>query len=96
MIHNLREEGIILFLKKIFLLKKHCVVLCFNIDHLSGKSYTKTKNSKVVSPNTRTSINNLKRDKRGNNIGKLDIIFIIDFPEDFNPEIKKKLEEILI
>lgn len=89
-----KREGIDLILEKNISIKEALCGFSFNIDHLSGKSYT-LRNSKVISPNSRTSINNLGL-KRGNNVGKLDIIFIIDFPEDFTPEIKKKLEEILI
>ena len=63
------------------------------ILNIFGKSYT-LKNNKVVSPTNKTTINNLGL-KRGTNIGNLEIIFNISFPEDYSTEIKKKLEDIL-
>ena len=88
-----KREGINLILEKNITIKDALCGFSFNIDHLSGKSYT-LRNSKVISPNTRTSINNLGF-KRGNNTGQLEIIFNVIFPEDYTTEIKKKLEEIL-
>ena len=88
-----KREGIDLIIEKPISIKDALCGFSFNIEHLSGKSYT-LRNSKVISPNTRTSINNMGF-KRGNNTGKLDIIFNVIFPEDYTPEIKKKLEDIL-
>lgn len=90
---SFKREGINLILEKDISLKDALCGFSFNIEHLSGKSYT-LRNSKVVSPNTKTSINNLGF-KRGDNLGKLDIIFNVIFPEDYTPEIKKKLEDII-
>ena len=33
--------------------------------------------------------------KRGNNIGNMEIIFNVIFPEDYTSDIKKKLEELI-
>lgn len=90
---SFKREGINLILEKNITIKDALCGFSFTIEHLSSKSYT-LRNSKVISPNTRTSINNLGF-KRGNNTGKLDIIFNVIFPEDYTTEIKKKLEEIL-
>lgn len=88
-----KREGINLILEKNISLKEALCGFSFNIEHLSGKSYT-LKNNKVVSPTNKTTINNLGL-KRGANIGNLEIIFTISFPEDYSTEIKKKLEDIL-
>ena len=88
-----KREGINLILEKNITLKESLCGFTFNIEHLSGKSYT-LKNSKVVSPDTKTSISNMGF-KRGNNIGNMDIIFNIIFPEDYTSDVKKKLEELI-
>ena len=90
---SFKREGINLILEKNITLKESLCGFTFNIDHLSGKSYT-LRNSKVVSPNTKTSINNMGF-KRGNNIGNMEIIFNVIFPEDYTSDIKKKLEELI-
>lgn len=90
---SFKREGINLILEKNISLKESLCGFTFNIDHLSGKSYT-LRNSKVVSPNTKTSINNMGF-KRGTNIGNMEIIFNVIFPEDYTSDIKKKLEELI-
>ena len=90
---SFKREGINLILEKNITLKESLCGFTFNIDHLSGKSYT-LRNSKVVSPNTKTSIINMGF-KRGTNIGNMEIIFNVIFPEDYTSDIKKKLEELI-
>lgn len=87
------RDGLNLVLNKSITLKQAICGINFNIQHLSGKSYT-IKNNKIVSPGTSTFINNLGF-KRDGNVGKLNIIFSIEFPSDISKEAKEKIAELI-
>ena len=88
------RDGLNLVLNKSITLKEALCGINFSIQHLSGKSYT-IKNNKIVHPGTSSFINNLGF-KRDGNIGKLNIIFSIEFPDDISNEVKQKIARINI
>jgi len=87
------RDGLNLVINKSITLKEALCGINFNIHHLSGKSYT-IKNNKVVHPGTSTFVNNLGF-KRDGNVGKLNIIFSIEFPDDISNETKQKIAELI-
>lgn len=88
-----KREGIDIILEKTISIKDALCGFSFDFLHLSGKSYT-LRNTKVISPNTKTSIKNLGF-KRNANIGNLDVIFKVQFPDELTDDVKKQLEKIL-
>ena len=87
------RDGLNLVLNKSISLKEALCGVSFSIQHLSGKSYT-IKNNKIVHPGTSTFVNNLGF-KRDGNVGKLNVVFSIEFPDDISNEAKKKIAELI-
>lgn len=87
------RDGLNLVLNKSISLKEALCGVSFSIQHLSGKSYT-IKNNKIVHPGTSTFVNNLGF-KRDGNVGKLNVVFSIEFPDDISNEAKQKIAELI-
>ena len=89
------RNGLDLLVNKKISLKEALVGFKFEIKHLNKKTYMINNfNSKVVTPNFRSIIDKMGM-KRGNNVGRMIILFEIIFPKTLSETQKEKLKEIL-
>lgn len=89
------RQGLDLLVKKKISLKEALIGFKFEIKHLNKKSYMINNfNSKVVTPEFKSVIDKMGM-KRGNNIGRLIILFEIEFPKTLSETQKEKLKNIL-
>lgn len=84
-----------LLVKKSVSLKEALVGFKFEIKHLNKKSYMINNfNSNVITPNFKSVIANMGM-KRGDNVGRMVILFEIEFPKTLSDEQKEQLKNIL-
>jgi len=89
------RQGLDLLVKKSVSLKEALVGLKFEIKHLNKKSYMINNfNSNVITPNFKSVIANMGM-KRGDNVGRMVILFEIEFPKTLSDEQKEQLKNIL-
>ena len=89
------RQGLDLLVKKSVLLKEALVGFKFEIKHLNKKSYMINNfNSNVITPNFKSVIANMGM-KRGDNVGRMVILFEIEFPKTLSDEQKEQLKNIL-
>ena len=89
------RQGLDLLVKKSVSLKEALVGLKFEIKHLNKKSYMINNfNSNVITPNFKSVIANMGM-KRGDNVGRMVILFEIEFPKTLSDEQKEQLNNIL-
>ena len=89
------RQGLDLLVKKTITLKEALIGFKFEIKHLNRKNYMINNfNSKVVTPNFKSVIDKMGM-KRGNNVGRLIILFEIEFPKTLSDTQKEQLKNIL-
>jgi len=89
------RQGLDLLVKKKISLKEALVGFKFEIKHLNKKSYMINNfNSKVVTPDFKSVIDKMGM-KRGNNVGRLIILFDVMFPKTLSDTQKEQLKNIL-
>lgn len=89
------RQGLDLLVKKKISLKEALIGFKFEIKHLNKKSYMINNfNSKVVTPEFKSVIDKMGM-KRGNNVGRLIILFEIEFPKTLSDTQKEQLKNIL-
>jgi DnaJ-class molecular chaperone len=89
------RQGLDLLVKKSVSLKEALVGFKFEIKHLNKKSYMINNfNSNVITPNFKSVIANMGM-KRGDNVGRMVILFEIEFPKTLSDEQKEQLKNIL-
>lgn len=89
------REGLdLIFYKKISLKDAICG-FSFCLEYINGKIYTLNNNEgSVIVPGYRKNIPNLGL-SRENHTGNLIIVFDVEFPKEYSPEVIKTLKEIL-
>tara|TARA_B110000967_G_C18808085_1_gene522084 strand:- start:133 stop:1110 length:978 start_codon:yes stop_codon:yes gene_type:complete len=94
--HNLLDRhGLNLVINKEVTLKDALVGFKFDIEHLNGKTYTiNNTNGRVINPGYKSVIENMGM-IRGEQIGKLVVVFQVNFPKNLSEEQRNKLKEIL-
>ena len=89
------RQGLDLLVNKKISLKEALIGFKFEIKHLNNKSYMINNfNSKVVTPNFKSVVEKMGM-KRGNNVGRLIILFNIEFPKTLSETQKEQLKNIL-
>ncbi len=89
------RQGLDLLVNKKISLKEALIGFKFEIKHLNNKSYMINNfNSKVVTPDFKSVVEKMGM-KRGNNVGRLIILFNIEFPKTLSETQKEKLKNIL-
>jgi DnaJ-class molecular chaperone len=89
------RQGLDLLVNKKISLKEALIGFKFEIKHLNKKSYMINNfNSKVVTPNFKSVVEKMGM-KRGNNVGRLIILFDIEFPKTLSETQKEQLKNIL-
>jgi DnaJ-class molecular chaperone len=94
--HNvLDRHGLNLVINKEIDLKDALVGFKFEIEHLNGKIYTiNNTNGRIIYSGYKSVIEKMGM-IRGNQIGKLIVVFHVNFPKNLSEEQRKKLKEIL-
>jgi len=94
--HNIiQRQGLNLLVKKEIGLKDSLVGFKFDIEHLNGKTYTiNNTNGKVINHGYESVIDNMGM-VRDDRVGKLIVVFHVNFPKILSDEQRKKLSEIL-
>jgi len=89
------RDGLELIFKKIITLKQALTGFKFDIKHLNGKTYTiNNEPGNIIQPNYSRDIPKLGM-IRGNNNGRMIIVFEIKFPDSLSNEQVNKLKNIL-
>lgn len=89
------RHGLNLVVNKDITLKDSLVGFKFDVTHLNGKTYTiNNTNGKVINPGYKSVIENMGM-KRGDQVGKLIVVFHVNFPKNLSGEQRKKLRDIL-
>jgi DnaJ-class molecular chaperone len=89
------RQGLDLLIKKKVSLKEALIGLKFQIKHLNKKSYMINNfNNNVITPDFKSVIAKMGM-KRGNNIGRMIILFEVEFPKTLSEEQKEQLKNIL-
>jgi len=89
------RQGLDLLVKKKISLKEALIGIKFEIKHLNKKSYMINNfNSRVVTPDFRSVVDKMGM-SRGNNVGRLIILFEIEFPKTLSETQKEQLKNIL-
>ena len=96
-----KRDGLDLIIKKKISLKEALIGFIFDLQHLSGKTYTiNNKTGAVVTPKFVKEVPNMGMKRVRPHpapplVGKLLICFEIEYPTSITEEQRKKLEEIL-
>ena len=89
------RHGLNLVVNKDITLKDSLVGFKFDVTHLNGKTYTiNNTNGKVINPGYKSVIENMGM-VRGDQVGKLIVVFHVNFPKNLSDEQRKKLRDIL-
>ena len=89
------SHGLNLVVNKDITLKDALVGFKFDVEHLNGKTYTiNNTNGRVINPGYKSIIDNMGM-LRGDQIGKLIVVFHVEFPKNLSEEQRKKLKEII-
>ena len=89
------RHGLNLVVNKDITLKDSLVGFKFDVTHLNGKTYTiNNTNGKVINPGYKSVIENMGM-VRGDQVGKLIVVFHVNFPKNLSEEQRKKLRDIL-
>jgi len=89
------RHGLNLVVNKDITLKDSLVGFKFDVTHLNGKTYTiNNTNGKVINPGYKSVIENMGM-VRGDQVGKLIVVFHVNFPKNLSGEQRKKLRDIL-
>jgi DnaJ-class molecular chaperone len=91
----LDRHGLNLVVNKDITLKDSLVGFKFDVEHLNGKTYTiNNTNGRVIYPGYKSIIENMGM-LRGDQVGKLIVVFHVNFPKNLSVEQREKLKDIL-
>lgn len=91
----LDRHGLNLVVNKDITLKDSLVGFKFDVEHLNGKTYTiNNTNGRVINPGFKSIIENMGM-VRGDQVGKLIVVFHVNFPKNLSEEKRKRIKEIL-
>jgi len=89
------RHGLNLVVNKDISLKDALVGFKFDVEHLNGKTYTiNNTNGRVINPGYKSVIENMGM-MRGDQIGKLIVVFHVNFPKNLSEEKRDKIKKIL-
>tara|TARA_B110001450_G_scaffold247640_1_gene262909 strand:+ start:3422 stop:4348 length:927 start_codon:yes stop_codon:yes gene_type:complete len=89
------RHGLNLVVNKDITLKDSLVGFKFDVEHLNGKTYTiNNTNGRVINPGYKSIIENMGM-VRGDQVGKLIVVFHVNFPKNLSTEQREKLRAIL-
>jgi len=89
------RHGLNLVVNKDITLKDSLVGFKFDVEHLNGKTYTiNNTNGRVINPGYKSVIENMGMIRTGQ-VGKLIVVFHVNFPKNLSGEQREKLKEIL-